>query len=305
MRLSKVVCAALLVLVPLVLLSAGGRAQESGMSPELRALVEAERAFSRMSREKGMKEAFIFNAADDGLLFRRTPVNAKELWRQRNPAPTALLTWAPDYADISRAGDVGFTAGPWELRPNPTDEKPAAHGHFITVWRKQTDGSWKFALDIGISHPAPTSPDSTVRYAVAREKKGKPTDANVEAERKALADAERELAQTAARRGLGAALVSHAAADLRLYREGKFPFVGKQAASAALAGETAANILTLTRADVSRSGDLGYAYGAYELKPPAADAKPPERGHYMRLWKKHGDKWRVVLDVTNAIPPAQ
>ena len=35
------------------------------------------------------------------------------------------------------------------------DAKPAAFGNFMTVWKKQTDGSWKFALDLGISNPEP------------------------------------------------------------------------------------------------------------------------------------------------------
>ncbi|MCA1633815.1 MAG: nuclear transport factor 2 family protein [Acidobacteria bacterium] len=150
----------------LALPSTGGLAQkkDATTTTELRALVETERAFSRASTEKGMKGAFLSFAADDGLLFRRTAVNAKELWRQTTPAPTGLLTWQPAYADISRAGDLGYTTGPWEFRAKPTDRDAAGHGHFVTVWRRQADGTFKFALDIGTSHPAPTTPQNVLRY---------------------------------------------------------------------------------------------------------------------------------------------
>jgi ketosteroid isomerase-like protein len=47
----------------------------------------------------------------------------------------------------------------------------------------------------------------------------------------------------------------------------------------------------------SRSGDLGYAYGAYETGAQAAG------GAYMRIWKRQGGKWLVVVQVMNPAPP--
>src|SRR5438105_14621646 len=63
-------------------------------------VVEAEHAFATYSIEHGMKEAFLRFAAPDGVVFRRGPVNAIEVWTQTNPAPTGLLTWWPTYADV-------------------------------------------------------------------------------------------------------------------------------------------------------------------------------------------------------------
>src|SRR5687767_14367681 len=135
--------AAVLAGLTLVLLlpSPSGLTQQGAASKELLEVVETERAFARAATERGMKDAFIEYAAPDGLLFRRTVVNAKELWRQTNPAPTGLLTWRPAFADVSRAGDLGYTTGPWEFRAKPSDEKAAGHGHFVTVWRRQADGT--------------------------------------------------------------------------------------------------------------------------------------------------------------------
>lgn len=213
----------------LALLAPGGLAQKEAMPVELRALVETERAFSRTSTEKGMKEAFLAYAADDGLLFRRTAVNAKEQWRQTTPAPTGLLTWQPAYADISRSGDLGYTTGPWEFRAKPTDKDAAGHGHFVTIWRKQADGTFKFALDIGTSHPAPVTPQNVLRYPAPSRRAGQAVkDIDAATAREALLGEERAFARAVVSKGLTKAFLSHADADVRIYRQNTFPTEGRE-----------------------------------------------------------------------------
>src|SRR3954463_6983121 len=138
--------------------------KEKDFPARLGPVVEAEHAFAQYSIDHGMKDAFLSFAAPDGVVFRRGPVNAIELWKSRNPAPTGLLTWWPTYADVSLAGDMGWTTGPFEFREKPTDEKPSGTGHFFTVWRRQSDGTFKFVLDLGIEHPAPNAPETMLRY---------------------------------------------------------------------------------------------------------------------------------------------
>ena len=298
---------ALLVALSLLVTLASAQG-ERGMSAELRALVETERSFARASQEKGMKEAFLAFAADDGVLFRRTVVNAKELWRGTTPAPTALLTWRPAFADIARAGDAGYTFGPWEFRANPADKDAAGHGHFVTFWRKQLDGKWKFELDIGIGHPAPPAGAQTVvEYPPAQPKAKGAAEAGAgsEAARAALLDAERELSKDASAKGAHEALLAHADEQFRLFRPNAFPFTGKAAARDALKAQKALVTWRAEKAGASSSGDLGYTYGAYEMRETAPDAKPSEQGHFVRFWKRtDGGKWRVVLDINNPVRPA-
>ena len=47
-------------------------------------------------------------------------------------------------AQVAAAGDVGYTTGAFGLQANGQTEK----GKYVTVWKKQTDGSWKIAEDI-------------------------------------------------------------------------------------------------------------------------------------------------------------
>src|SRR6185295_6311424 len=113
-------------------------------------LVDAERAFAQASVSKGTKEAFLGVLADDSVIFRPHAVSGKK-WTAENAAPTSQLTWIPEFADISAAGDLGYTTGPWQARKTP-HEQPVAFGHYVTLWRKEKDGQWKVVLDLGIGH---------------------------------------------------------------------------------------------------------------------------------------------------------
>src|SRR4030095_2545307 len=120
------------------------------------ALVQMERDFARSAATKGTRDAFLEFIADDGILFQPGPVNGKKFWTERQPRK-GLLSWEPIFADVSRAGDLGYTTGPWEFRPNGPDDQPVAFGQYFTIWKKQTDGSWKAALDRGVPNKKPIS----------------------------------------------------------------------------------------------------------------------------------------------------
>ena len=51
------------------------------------------------------------------------------------------------------------------------------------------------------------------------------------------------------------------------------------------------------KAESALSGDLGYAYGSYEIVE-----EKPERGYYARVWTRDDkNKWKIVMDVTTLI----
>ena len=272
--------------------------KEKGFPARLAPVVEAEHAFAQYSIDHGMKDAFLNFAAPDGIVFRRGPVNAIELWKSRNPAPTGLLTWWPAYADVSLAGDMGWTTGPFEFREKPTDEKPAGTGHFFTVWRRQSDGSWKFVLDLGIEHTAPTAPETALQYPNwLKNSKTTSSISGVEAAQRSLLEAERSLAADSASKGMTTALLARADETLRLYRQNTFPVVGREAVRDTLKTMTEFVKWETLKADVAASGDLGYAYGTYAVMPKGSE-KPSEQGNYARVWRRQGGgPWRVVFNV--------
>ena len=66
-----------------------GAGDENPGADPLETLVASERAFSAMSVEKGMKDAFLTYLADDGIIFRPLPVNGKSVWAPRRPSPAS------------------------------------------------------------------------------------------------------------------------------------------------------------------------------------------------------------------------
>jgi ketosteroid isomerase-like protein len=57
------------------------------------------------------------------------------------------LSWKPVKAEVSSSADMGYTIGYWEIRTEGAES--SASGKYVTVWKKQKDGSWKVAADIG------------------------------------------------------------------------------------------------------------------------------------------------------------
>ena len=263
----------------------------------LQQMVQTEQAFSRMAAEKNTRDAFLEFIADDGLLFRPTAVNGKQ-WMNEHPVPRSdkhpLLAWQPAFAGMAAAGDLGFTTGPWEFKADIKDEKPSGYGHFVTLWKKQADGTWKFVVDLGINHPMSGGPQ-TLWQPPATKPLAKVRRVDVAVARQALLDRDLELLQDAATHGFMRSFGLFASRNVRLYRVGHLPYLGVGAvvALAEVKGHTSCAI---TGGDVSQSGDLGYTYGTYKITD---GAKVNEQGSYVRIWKKEGGEWRIVLDVAN------
>jgi ketosteroid isomerase-like protein len=279
-------------------------AQKTPEPSALEKMVTTERAFAKLAEDQGTREAFIAFIADDGILFRPTAVKGKQ-WMMDHPTPPSdkrpLLGWYPAVAGMARAGDLGYTTGPWEYKNDIHDAKPVAWGHFLTVWKKQADGSWKFAIDLGISHPQPAQAAAPWElpkgYKAPGRMKGVWSFSS-----EALLARDREFAKDSAARGARAAFVSYAAPDVRLYRDGKFPLLGQDLAPAVLPSSPDVWTWEPAFADVSISNDLGYTYGTYKIEAGGPMPKTIETGNYFRIWKKEGGAWKVLFDLTNPIP---
>ena len=265
------------------------------------AMLTTERDFSRMSEEKGIRESFTEFIADDGILFRPRAVFGKK-WMRENPLPPSttrpLLVWQPIFAGISRAGDLGYTTGPWQFKNDIKDAKFSAFGNFMTVWKKQPDGNWKFVVDLGVSNPEPKKP-SLLTY-------GEPASGRFTRDaakgRSNLQDTERDFSQASMKRGAVEAFLAYASPDVRVFRNQKQPFIGRKVAVAAWTSLSIDWSWTTQFADVSKSGDIGYSYGLYEMRDKAANYIT-ETGNYMRVWKRVNGAWKLILDLTDPHPP--
>ncbi len=112
-------------------------------------MMRTDSLFSEMSKTLGMRKAFIEYIADEGVLLRpdHMPIvgaDAIEFLSQADDS-SSVLTWEPAGGDIASAGDLGYTYGTYNLQlPDTTFA-----GTYVSIWKKQADGKWKFVLDSG------------------------------------------------------------------------------------------------------------------------------------------------------------
>ena len=112
-------------------------------------IVKADEEFSAMSKMQGMKKAFIEYIDNDGILLRpnHLPIVGADaidyLTKQIDSSYT--LTWKPSSAQVSASGDLGFSFGVYNLKLKDT----LLQGTYVSIWKKQKDGKWKFVLDSG------------------------------------------------------------------------------------------------------------------------------------------------------------
>lgn len=69
--------------------------------------------------------------------------------------PKLKLVWEPDTAVVAASGDIGYTIGRSQVRETHPDGSVTVRssGRYLTIWRRQPDGSWKVELDTGNSDP--------------------------------------------------------------------------------------------------------------------------------------------------------
>jgi ketosteroid isomerase-like protein len=258
-------------------------------------VVEAERAFSQRSQERGRKAAFLDNLAADAVVFAPGPTPGRGYY-EAQPDVAGKLTWKPGWAEVSRAGDLGYTTGLYTLAR--TDG--IRFGHYAAVWRKQTDGRWKVVADGGNQHPPPLAVAEKFDYRPAPPGKAKPPRVEMEPERRRLLAAERILLAAWVSNG-GLALLAHATDDVRFLPADAQPVVGRGALQSALAVSRAELVFVPAGGQIASSGDLGYTYGTATRKAgPTATA---EVGGYLRVWRRsERGVWQVALEL-HAMPP--
>jgi ketosteroid isomerase-like protein len=114
-------------------------------------MMDADRAFSRMSEEKGMKNAFLEYIDSNGVLLRPNHLpllgaDAIDFLIGQNDS-NFTLQWEPRGGSVAQSGELGYTYGIYALKPGGKDT--IMYGNYVSIWKKQSDGKWKYILDSG------------------------------------------------------------------------------------------------------------------------------------------------------------
>ena len=264
----------------------------------LASLVETERAFARACVERGVRDSFLAFFADDAISFWPHPVKAREaLLKQPSPSerPTTTLNWEPLLAVVSGAGDLGYTTGP--SLTTDDKQKPIRSGYYFSIWRRQSDGSWKVELDIGIKTPPTSSlPLSSLRTAVQFARGNKRHGAGDE--QGVLMELERKFYASP---NVTEAFLKLITDDAQLNHDGHFPAVGRKEIRAFLAEKRFKLRWEPIRAVVSSSDDFAYTYGKYTLEEIVESQASLKTGYYVHVWRRDAkDRWNLAVEVSAA-----
>ncbi|GCC52169.1 nuclear transport factor 2 family protein [Chryseotalea sanaruensis] len=272
----------LILSLSLVLLSAHAQNEMA-----LKELVQAEWNFINLAKETNTRDAFLAQFIDESIVFGEGPVIAKRVYENQQPN-NGWLKWEPVFSDLARSGDFGYNTGPWEYRVSKTDAKAVTYGDFISFWKKQTDGTWKLLIDIGIEHGQPTLINTWKSSSIGFGKV--PADLkNV----KQLEKVEHNFTEALAfaKSPVYQKMLSR---EARLYRPGKEPVTDNEAILKHINTELP---ITFTKAgqQLASSGDLGYIYGTAVVQLTGNQTKA---ANYIHVWKHEEDNgWKLVLDL--------
>ena len=139
-----------------ITLGCGGRAAAAPDPAALRAqLLAVDAAYDSATAADGL-EGWVRYIADSGRQvdghgdFVVGPAAVREHMRGLLSDSTNALRWSPDHAEASGDGTLGFTWGRWTLaRRDSSGTRQVGQGRYLTVWRRQPDGTWKVEADIG------------------------------------------------------------------------------------------------------------------------------------------------------------
>ena len=281
----------------LILGQSGGRTLQS--------LIDSERAFSKLSEEKGIKEAFLTYLADDSIVFRPKPVSGRKAYEAVPDASPVLLTWEPAYAEIAPDGDLGYTTGPYQAKNKSKPGDPARYGHYVSLWQKQPSGLWKVVLDAGISHPLPGFKPMEVMTTKESGRPKRPVKVDKFNELNNLLKVEADFSAKAASEGALAAYAAFAWEDIRLYRDGSLPETGIEAVRRATSKNPGTSTWAPIDGDVSRWGTLGFVFGTAEMRG-STPQNAAAASSYLRIWRKTPEgQWKIALDLAVPLPPDQ
>ncbi len=117
-------------------------------------LLQADRAFARDVAEGG-SAAWVSWFAPDGAIvqegvgeIRGGPAIAEAVSFLDQPG--VRLSWEPTRADMAASDDLGWTTGRWTFEaPDDSLGVRRNQGVYVSIWRRQADGSWKVVMDLG------------------------------------------------------------------------------------------------------------------------------------------------------------
>jgi ketosteroid isomerase-like protein len=137
-------------------------AQPDARAADERAIREADLAWSKAGEAKDLERLLSFFADGATELSPNAPMATgkealRKVWSDYFASPGFAISWQPTKVEASRGGDLGYSIGTYLQTTRDAAGKPVIdRGKYVTIWKKQADGSWKVIADVFNSDlPAP------------------------------------------------------------------------------------------------------------------------------------------------------
>lgn len=257
-------------------------------------VIKAEENFNKLVERKGIKQAFLDVADQEGIVFKPQPVRIIDFYSNIDKQP-GTLTWKPNFARISANGDLAFSAGPYVYQ-NGNNDTDKVFGDYVSIWRTDENGKLKLLMDLGIQHPEPTQTPVTDFTEPDPAKLSAPSKDPFQGKNIILAT------DKAFNHSLTiSALASYKeflSPEGRYYFPGVEPMIGQDQVMKFIDNEGIGINAETINAGRSASSDLAYSYGSASIKQGTVT----NSYYYVRIWemdKNH--KWNILLEVFSAV----
>ena len=144
----------IIVLISLLSYACNRNHKEDSMEKWKSEIIETEKEFSDMALKEGIPKAFFTYAAEDVVLMRDNSLiigkeALQESFKNENSnSGEVSLSWKPDFVDVASSGDLGYTYGKYVYTSTDSiGNSNVVEGVFHTVWKRQSDGKWRFVWD--------------------------------------------------------------------------------------------------------------------------------------------------------------
>jgi len=266
-------------------LTLGAYAQRTDGSTK--SLVKAEEEFAESAEKDGIKSAYHSYSANNALVFRPNPVNAKTFYA--NQPNDKNISWTPSYARVSRSGDWGFTSGGYTI-----DGTEKTYGQYLSVWRA-VNGKWELVMDLGTTHNKPLKPVTTQHVEPKDYYKPKLNGPKqIAAGRDIILTTEKTLNATLKSYGMGA-YGGFLNTDSRVVFPGYEPIIGKDKIIAFYNGLVSKMTIKTTGVDKASGGDLAYTYGVATIDY-RTDLR--ESFNYVFIYERQADfSWNLLQQI--------
>ncbi|MGB7433937.1 MAG: DUF4440 domain-containing protein [Candidatus Acidiferrum sp.] len=139
------------VLLFSVISTRGSFGQTSGKASD--ALLAADAAWMKVYVAKDLHKSVAFFDHEGSMLPPNAPIATgkdalTKLIGSAFAFPDYKLAWHANKVGVARSGELGYTSGTYDFSFKDASGKTIADkGKYLTVWKKEADGSWKVLFD--------------------------------------------------------------------------------------------------------------------------------------------------------------